>query len=303
MDLKEFTYLTELAEQGSISKAADRLYMAQSSLSQFLQQFESELGVKLFIRTARGIRPTYNGTVFIGHLQKIMSDYQRAKNELWDNENMKGGKVTLGISSFRGRRMLPGILRRFYEKYPGVQIKVVEENSMKLEELLLDGQLDLAIIAMPPVKLKKEVTFLKKDEILIVANKNHPVMEFAQPKEDSPGSYWIDLRDAARFPFILSDYSTMLGTIGRNLFQKEKLRCNVLHDNITAALAVSMASEGLGLTFTYYSHAEPTKNSIFLSIGEKGVFLDLGLAYPSTEYYSRASEALESVIREIYLTT
>ena len=95
----------------------------------------------------------------------------------------------------------------------------------------------------------------------------------------------------------------MLGTIGRNLFQKAKLRCNILHDNITAALAVSMASEGLGLAFTYYSHAEPTKDSIFLSIGETGVFLDLGLAYPSTEYYSRASEALESIIREIYQTT
>ena len=65
MDMKEFTYLIALAEEGSISKAAERLYMAQSSLSQFLQQFESELGTRLFVRTSKGIHPTYSGECFI----------------------------------------------------------------------------------------------------------------------------------------------------------------------------------------------------------------------------------------------
>ena len=61
--MKEFVYLITLAEEGNISKAAERLYMAQSSLSQFLQQFETELGVRLFVRTSKGIRPTNNGDV------------------------------------------------------------------------------------------------------------------------------------------------------------------------------------------------------------------------------------------------
>ena len=64
-----------------------------------------------------------------------------------------------------------------------------------------------------------------------------------------------------------------------------------------------MASEGLGLAFTYYSYAEPGKDAEFLRIGKEGLFLDLGLAYPPGEYHSNASTALEEVIREIYLTT
>ena len=235
MDLKEFSYLITLAENGSVSKAADQLFMAQSSLSQFLHQYESELGVKLFVRTSKGIRPTRNGAVFIGHLKKLMTDHQRAKNELWDCENLKGGRVTLGISSFRGRRILPIILKRFYEKYPDVQVDVVEENIMKLEDLLLDGQLDLAVVAMPSAKLKREITFLKKDEIFIVTNRNHSVMEIAHRREHTP-SWWIDLKDAAKFKFILSDHTTMLGTISRDLFHKEKLQYEVLHGNITADL-------------------------------------------------------------------
>ena len=73
MDLKDFQYLIALADEGSVSKAADRLYMSQSSLSQSLQQCESELGVKLFLRTSKGIHPTANGEVFIGHLRQMKS--------------------------------------------------------------------------------------------------------------------------------------------------------------------------------------------------------------------------------------
>ena len=301
MDLKDFVYLITLAEQGSVSRAADQLFMAQSSLSQFLQQTEAELGAKLFIRTSKGIRPTHAGSIFIERLKKLTEDYRRAKNELWDNEHLKGGKVTLGISSFRGRRMVPLILKKFSEKYPDVQVDIVEENSMKLEELLLEAQLDLAVIALPPVKLKHGTIFLKDDEVLLVANRHHPIMESAHPKADGSG-YWVELKDAAQFGFILSDHDTILGNIGRNLFKKEKLRCQIIHGNITAALAVSMASEGLGLAFTYASSAERGEDSVFLSIGQEGVFMELGLAYPSEEYHSQAVKALEDVIREIYLS-
>ena len=299
MDLKEFTYLITLAEQGSVSRAADQLYMAQSSLSQFLQQYEAELGVKLFVRTSKGIHPTHNGAIFIGHLQKIMADYRRARNELWDSENLRGGKVTFGISSFRARRMLPLILKAFYEKYPSVQVDVVEENSKMLETLLLEGKLDLAVIAMPFTKLKCEFALLKKDEILIAASRNHPAMAFAQSKGNAQGQ-WISLKDASQFGFILSDHTTMLGSIGRNLFQKEKLHCDILHGNITADLAVHMASEGLGLAFTYASCVDPGEDTALLSIGKAGVFLDLCLATPAGEYHSRAAQALEEVIREVY---
>lgn len=300
MDLKDFSYLIALAEEGSVSKAADRLFMAQSSLSQFLQQCENDLGVKLFIRTSKGIRPTYGGGVFIERLRKLTEDYRRAQNELWDNESMKGGKVIFGISSFRGRRMVPRILNRFYEKYPDVQVEIIEENSMRLEELLLEGELDLAVVAMPPAKLKHGAEFLKKEEVLLVANKHHPIMAHARPRADGSG-LWVTMKDAAQYGFILSDHDTILGNIGRSLFKKERLHCKALHGNITAALAVSMASEGLGLAFTYASAVESDENTALLRIGENGVFMELGLAYPTEEYHSKAVKALEDVIREVYV--
>ena len=153
MELKELRYIVTLAEEGSISRAADRLFMAQSSLSQFLQQYEKELGTVLFARTAKGIRPTTGGANFIENARQILLQYRRAENELWDSVNLEGGRIIFGISSFRGRYMLPGILADFQQKYPKVKVDIVEANSMELEEELTAGKLDLAVVALP-VNLK-----------------------------------------------------------------------------------------------------------------------------------------------------
>ncbi len=300
MHLKELAYLVTLADEGSISRAADKLYMAQSSLSQFLQQYEAELGLPLFIRTSKGIRPTAAGKLFVDNARTILTHYRLVQNELWDMAELNGGSVIFGISSFRGTHMLPKILTRFYEKYPNIQVDIIEQNSMALEDRLVEGSVDLAIVALPLTKLTHDVEFLKKDEIFIIANKNHPVMEFAHKHSDRPG-YWVDLHDTEAYKYILSDYDTILGSVSRRQFQKAGIKPRVNNTNITAALGAAMALEGLGLAFTYQSCAEPYADAVYLSVGEEGVFLELALAHPYSTYQSKAALALGRVIKEIYL--
>lgn len=297
MQLKELTYIVTLADEGSISRAADKLYMAQSSLSQFLQQYEAELGIELFVRTSKGIRPTSAGTLFIDNARSILKHYRLVQMELWDMAELKGGSVIMGISSFRGKHMLPRILKNFYEKYPGIRVKVVEGNSMALEDMLVEGTIDLAVVALPMTHLTQEVEFLTRDEIVLVANCSHPVMELAHPRGNS-SCYWIDLKDTASFEYILSDYDTILGSISRQQFKKADIKPPAYNTTITAELAASMARGGLGLAFTYQSCAEPHEDVRYLSIGEQGVFLKLGLAHPYSTYRPRAVMALDQVIRE-----
>lgn len=298
MELKELRYIVALAEEGSISRAAERLYMAQSSLSQFLQQYEKELGTPLFVRTSKGIRLTSGGAVFIENARKLLLQYRRAENELWDSANLKGGRIVFGISSFRGYYMLPGILKEFYERYPKVSVEIIEANSMELEEKLMEGKLDLAVVAQP-VHFKSQTEPLKKDEILIVCNSSHPVMKVVH-QNSVTGENWIELKDAARFDFILSDYNTMLGSISRKLFQNENLEYHAEYKNITAALAASMARAGLGLAFTYHSCMEAYQDVVYLSLGRQKIYLELVLAYPPSGYLSKATLAFGKLIKEMY---
>ncbi len=76
MELKELTYIVTIANEGSISRAAEKLYMSQSSLSQALQIYESELGTPIFMRTSRGVHPTSSGAVFLSHARQILQHYR-----------------------------------------------------------------------------------------------------------------------------------------------------------------------------------------------------------------------------------
>ena len=151
MDLRELYYLNALAEEQSISKAAERLYIAQASLSQFLRQFEAQLGSPIFVRTNKGIRPTPSGKVFLSHAKHILKEYQQAQQEFWDNENTVGGTVFFGVSSFRGSYVIPPILKKFYDQNPRATINIYEGNSMNLVEKIREGELDLALSAYPIV--------------------------------------------------------------------------------------------------------------------------------------------------------
>lgn len=295
MQLKELQYIVTLADEGSISRAAEYLYMAQSSLSQFLQQYEAELGVTLFVRTSKGLRPTTAGTLFIENARSILYHYRLVKNEIWDMEHMQRGKIIFGISSFRGSYMMPPVLKQFYETYPNVQVEIVEANSIALEEKILDGLIDLAIVALPLKKLNHEVELMKSDEILIVANRAHPVMQYIHKKDKFP-YYWVDLQEISQFEFILSDYDTILGIKSRQEFKKAGVKVKARNTTITAAMAAAMAREGLGLAFTYRSCVGEYDDVVYISVGREGIFADLALAYPYAEYRSKAALALGRMI-------
>lgn len=85
--------------------------MAQSSLSQAVRLFEQDLGTPIFVRTARGVRPTSAGEAFIFHARQILQQYQEARSEASDIENLKGGTVIFGISTYRGTYLLPPVLK------------------------------------------------------------------------------------------------------------------------------------------------------------------------------------------------
>lgn len=89
MEMKELAYFIAIAEERSISKAAERLFMAQSSLSQFLSILENNVGSKLFVRTSRGVRLTQEGELMLQYAYKTLSEYRSVQNEIKDMKQLK----------------------------------------------------------------------------------------------------------------------------------------------------------------------------------------------------------------------
>ena len=302
MDIKELNYIVAVAEEGSISKASERLFMAQSSLSQFIMNLEHEINSKLFVRTSKGVRPTEAGRLMIEYAYREMSEYHRVRDEIQDVNNLEGGRVIMGISTFRGTFLLPPVLNEFRKKYPGIHVNIVEENSMALEQMLKNGTIDLALIILPMKTLKHKVEVLMRDEICIITNFEHPVMKFARPSPANSKSRipkYIDLRDTAQFEFLLSDYDTILGRESRRIFREHDLIPKVHNEKLSAFLAASMGAAGLGLAFTYYCAKNYYSHAEFLSLGEEGTIIDLGVSLAPERYHSKAAIALKETLSQV----
>ena len=292
MEIREMNYITAIAEEGSISKAAERLFMAQSSLSQFLSRLEHELNAKLFVRTSTGVRPTEAGRLMIAYAYRELSEYHRVRDKIQDVHELKGGRVIMGISTFRGTFLMPPVLNEFSRKYPDIHVIVVEENSMALEQMLKNGTIDIALIIMPPKILQPDdVSFLMRDEICIITNEQHPVMKFA--KSDKGGKKYIDLDDTKEFEYLLSDYDTILGRESRRIFREHGIIPRVHNEKLSAFFAASMGAAGLGLAFTYYCAKNYYSHAEFLSLGEN---INLGLCLAPGRYHSKAAAALEDTM-------
>lgn len=304
MEFRDLHYLLAIAQAKSISKAAQGLFMSQSSLSQALRLMEAELGGKLFTRTSTGVRPTQAGELMIQRAQKILGEYHQTQQMIQDMENLEAGRVDFGISTFRGGYLLPPALCRFCQRYPNIQVEIREENSMALEQLLIEGQLDLALIALPPVKLKDQVELLLQDEILLVVSHDHPVNALSRECVLDTGEVrrYVDVEDTMAYDYILSDYDTILGSLSRAAFSQRGLVPKVRNGNLTAPFAAAMARAGLGIAFTYRSCREDYPHTQYYSIGPEGVFLDLGLAFPPGNYRSRAALALADTLKQYYQT-
>ena len=299
MEVKELNYLIAIAEEKSISKAAERLFMAQSSLSQFLSTLETDVGSKLFIRTSTGVRPTEAGQMMVRYAYRTLSEYHSVRDQMQDLHDMKKGRVIMGISTFRGSFLMPSVLNAFRMEYPGIDVEIVEENSMALELMLQNGDIDLGLIVLPAKKLKGDVIPLMKDEICLITRSDHPVLEYA---EDTPAGSMsqiprcIDIRKTMEYEFLLSDYDTILGRESRRIFTEHDLTPKSHNEKLSAFFAAAMGAAGLGLAFTYYSSHHYYHNAEYLSLGEDGTFLELGLAMPPGRYHSKAALALRDVM-------
>ena len=304
MEIKELNYLIAIAEEKSISKAADRLYMAQSSLSQFLQTLESSLDSKLFVRTSRGVRPTEAGNIMLKYAYATLAEYHRTQDEIQDLKDLKSGSVILGISGFRGSYLLPPVLNAFKLDYPGIRVQIVERNSMALEQMLLNGEIDVALLVLPVSDSRIQPAFVMNDEICLIAHENHPIMDFARkfsPDDQTTSRIprYVNLTDAIRYEFFLSDYDTILGREARRIFNKNGLQPITCNESLTALMAAALGAAGHGLAFTYYSSRHYFRDAKFLSLGADGASVRLATALPAGRYHAKAALALQEVLLKV----
>ena len=181
MNLKQALYIQTIAREGNITAAAKKLYVSQPSLSQMVRQVENEYGVTLFDRTVSPLRLTYAGEKYLQAAKTMLAANERLENERREIRQENSGLLRLGISVQRAIQILPVALPWFTMQYPKVSIDLREEGSARLEQLLEDGEIDLALAAIESVSPSLSYTLIEKEVVGVLAGKGAAIAQQLPP--------------------------------------------------------------------------------------------------------------------------
>jgi DNA-binding transcriptional LysR family regulator len=147
--LRQLQYFIAVAEEGTVSGAAQTLSISQSAVTDAIKELESDLGVTLFERHRRGLAITHKGHQFYRHATRILSDVQDARRSFAaDEPAAPPSHLSLGVTSLVAGYVLSDLLARFRRAYPGVDVSAIEDNGDYLEHLLIGGELDVAVMVI-----------------------------------------------------------------------------------------------------------------------------------------------------------
>jgi DNA-binding transcriptional LysR family regulator len=183
-----------IATERKLTLAARQLRTSQSGLTRQLQSLERELGTRLLVRTSRGVVLTTAGERFRLHAQRALDTLQEAQASLDDLAQRPQGAVALGAIMTVATTVLPELLRRFHERHPEVLLRLTQANTNRLEELVAQGTLDLALLELPVQHLDLQVQKLWQEEFVLAVNVRHPLAARARP---------VHLRELVDEPFAI----------------------------------------------------------------------------------------------------
>ncbi|TIS01417.1 MAG: LysR family transcriptional regulator, partial [Mesorhizobium sp.] len=144
--IRQLQFFVAVAEQGTVSGAAQNLSISQSSVTEAIKELESDLGVELFDRHPRGLNITHKGHQFLRHATKILADVSDARRAFLGDQLTAGGRLQLGVTSLVAGYVLSDLLARYRRAYPSVEVSAIEDNGDYLEHLLVGGKLDIAVM-------------------------------------------------------------------------------------------------------------------------------------------------------------
>ena len=149
LNIREIEYILTIMEEGSITKASQKLFIAQPSLSQVLKRVENELGVTLFTRVKNRLKLTPEGEVFIDAGQRIMKVIGELDQNFSGLSTAQSGRLVVGVPYLLGTLIATEIIPVYRERFPQIELQLVESSSTELEQLLMDGAVDISVMPLP----------------------------------------------------------------------------------------------------------------------------------------------------------
>jgi LysR family hydrogen peroxide-inducible transcriptional activator len=237
MEIHQLRYLVAVAETGNFTRAAERCFVTQPSLSQQIINLEAELGHKLFHRLGRRAVPTEAGGLFIERARRILSEVETATREVQDSLSQKR-RITVGATPSIMPYWLPPLILEAGGRFPGLVINTLENFHAPLLKAVVDGEADLALVSMPVDDRRVSVEVLFREPLLLVVAENHPLA----PKPE------VTARDLADETFVSLGRSSSLASQIRRFCGAHDFEPRIGHHCAQIRTVKALVAVGAGIS-------------------------------------------------------
>lgn len=242
-------YFLLVAEELNITRAAERLYISQQSLSNHISNMERELDVKLFTRSPK-LSLTYAGDLLVETATQILDLHSQYLAKVGDINRHYMGVLRLGISHTCGLALLPEILPQFQAEFPMVEFSLYEGNSTHLEDELAHGRVDLIVCFQPIMMEGVEVVPLTEEDLILVVPKIFTDQIFGDRADEIRAQYaaGADIDAFQHMPFILIKRGNRTRSIVDQYFSRHFFKPKLILETENTITTLAMAEAGVGIT-------------------------------------------------------
>lgn len=301
MDFRELNYVIAISEQGTISKAAEVLHIAQPSLSKFLQNLETSLGVSLFERVSRHMNLTDAGEGYVRTAYQIRALGNQLQNSMNDRAKLRMGHLSIASTPARGKYVMVHCVPEFKRLYPGFRLSVSEKTVDDIENDLRNGVADLAMYIVTQRREEFIYDHICTEEIVLAMSPDNP---HAREGEQRQGlkRLWFDIRRLKDQVFLIPPEIWLASRTGGRLLRENGMSPEIIRLGSTET-CVSVVSRGIGVCFCssmMETGFEGKKELLYFSVGEPVAEVEFVIARRPSMPVTRAVRDFTAIVRSVF---
>lgn len=290
MDVRRLRSFVQIADCGSITRAAVEAGLAQPALSQQLAALEQELGVRLLERSATGVKLTPAGRVLYGRAQVILQELDDLKDDVQGVVDRVAGPVAIGLPPSMVDLLTMPLLDTLCREHPALRPQVLEEGSAQLGDLLIRGVLEIAVSPMRPDNPAVDSELLFREPLVLAA----------PPEMRLPNK--MDLAELARLPWVTTRRRHAVRVMVDALFAEAGLEPRVVAEIDSLMTVVRFVQAGLGVAImprTVAEHARAAGGLEILTLAAPLPHRSMFLCWRKSTSSTRRTEFVLDLIRKL----
>ena len=239
MNLNHLALFHAVAEEGSVSRGAERLCVSQPAVSRQVRELEQALGITLFDRIPKGVRLTDAGATLATYARRIFALEAEAGAAMADARGLRHGHLSIGASLTIGEYLLPAVLGAFHKTYPGIALDVQIANTERVAQSVLDGAVQIGLTEGVDAEPRLLAEPFGEDEIVAVCEPGHALVQRGP----------VSLSELCAYGFVVREAGSGTRAVTEQALQERGLSLSVVMSLGSTEAVKRAAAAGLGLAF------------------------------------------------------